>query len=231
MLPSLFTLFFFFTVIYTTWALQEANETRTLGNDTIVISVRLRYRSSSDLSYNGLSQKRIFGEPHDDHDSQERRPGSSSSYDGPSSTAEINVPEQLRLSSFVDLKRSWLAAVENEPIVPGVYKAHSNDHKKTMLMKRWPIKKGLWPIKKGGLLDPISLEIVRLATFHTTVVWAFEPTERPYIPMSTWYDYVYIAVTVPDLEYVSAKGTGLNAEELTTLRDKANELISVDEKW
>ena len=225
MLPSLFTLFFSFTVIYTTWALQEANETRTLGNDTIVISVRLRYRSSSDLSYNGLSQKRIFGEPHDDHDSQERRPGSSSSYDGPSSTAEINVPEQLRLSSFVDLKRSWLAAVENEPIVPGVYKAHSNDHKKTMLMKRWPIK-------KGGLLDPISLEIVRLASFHTTVVWAFERTKHPpLLPMSTWYDYVYIAFTVPDLAYVSAKGTRLDAEQLTTLRDKAKPLIPADEKW
>ena len=227
MLPSLFTLFFFFTVIYTTWALQEANETRTLGNDTIIISVRLRYRSSSDLSYNGLSQKRIFGEPHDDHDSQERRPGSSSSYDGPSSTAEINVPEQLRLSSFVDLKRSWLAAVENEPIVPGVYKAHSNDHdhKKTMLMKRWPIK-------KGGLLDPISLEIVRLASFHTTVVWAFERTKHPpLLPMSTWYDYVYIAFTVPDLAYVSAKGTRLDAEQLTTLRDKAKPLIPADEKW
>ena len=225
MLPSLFTLFFFFTVIYTTWALQEANETRTLGNDTIVISVRLRYRSSSDLSYNGLSQKRIFGEPHDDHDSQERRPGSSSSYDGPSSTARINVPEQLRLSSFVDLKRSWLAAVENEPIVPGVYKAHSNDHKKTMLMKRWPIK-------KGGLLDPISLEIVRLASFHTTVVWAFERTKHPpLLPMSTWYDYVYIAFTVPDLAYVSAKGTRLDAEQLTTLRDKAKPLIPADEKW
>ena len=49
--------------------------------------------------------------------------------------------------------------------------------------------------------------------------------------MSTWYDYVYIAATVPDLEYVSAKGTGLNPEQLTTLRDKANELIPVDEKW
>jgi hypothetical protein len=218
MLPSLFTLFFF-TVIYTTWALQEANETQTLSNGTIVISVRLGYRSSSDLSYNGLSQKRIFGSPHD-HDSQQR-PGSASSYDGPSSTAESNVPK--RVQNFIVLKVPWLARVKNEPIISGVFKVHSNDHKTTMLMKRWPIK-------KGGSLDPIQLEILHLATFHTTVVWAFEPTKPPYLPMSTWYDYVYIAVTVPDLHYVSARGTGLNAEQLATLRDEANKLVPAGEK-